>query len=206
MPGIMPRSRQVGVPGQWSLWMLLPVPLLLRYSAWRHCACGTAGGSRRRWGSGSGPGWRACCSPGTGRVPWLFFGFPAGRTSCPFAGSGRDTTCSKSRPTACLCGVVWLGRWSGREVPGVCRQAARSGRRSRRPWRTRAGRQRVARIRSPGSGLFQAGIIPLYFRCWVALREVNAIQLWRCLLLLCLSRQLSHLVCPGIASSEQSRH
>ena len=58
--------------------------------AWPCCACGTAGGSRRRWGSGSGLVWRDCCSSCRCRVPWPFAGVPVrGGVGTPCArGSG----------------------------------------------------------------------------------------------------------------------
>ena len=50
-------------------------------SAWRRCACGTAGGFLHRWGIAFGQGWQACCSSGIGRVPWLSAGVSVHRAT-----------------------------------------------------------------------------------------------------------------------------
>ena len=69
---------------------LLRCPLLLTLwpepSAWRSCACGTAGGPRRRWGTAIGRESPACYISGTCQAAWPSVSVPqrsAAGTPCP---------------------------------------------------------------------------------------------------------------------------
>ena len=62
----------------WTLTSLQPLP-----SAWRRCACGTAGGSRRGFRTAIGRESPACCSSCTCRVPWLSAGVSVHRAAGP---------------------------------------------------------------------------------------------------------------------------
>ena len=85
--------------------LLRRVPLWPQLSAWRRCACGTAGGPRRRSRTAIGQGWQACCSSGIGR---------ALRPSAAVRGQGAAGT-----PCALDSCSGLIRAPSG---PGVCRQ------------------------------------------------------------------------------------
>ena len=64
-------------------WPILPRPASPwpLPSAWRRCACGTAGGPRRRFRTVIGRESPACCSSCTCRVPWLSEGVSVHRAA-----------------------------------------------------------------------------------------------------------------------------
>ena len=86
------------------------VPLWLRPSAWRRCACGTAGGPQRMRGSVSDAGWRARCSSGTCRVPWPSAAVPGQGAGCTPCAPGSCSWPVRTPGVAVAWLLVLLGR------------------------------------------------------------------------------------------------